>query len=124
MRPHNITDVLMEHAETGFSINHRGGIPTDGYMVGGEVGNLVLAPEHPMPYKSTDLFLDHHWSFLSSNEDYYATVRMGNEADTVYVSIERNVADLYTALALASARGELAVWDVASTEEVRTEEGN
>jgi hypothetical protein len=123
MRPHNITDVLMPHAKSGFSINHRGDIPTDGYMVGGEVESLVIKPSHPSPYLSTDLYLERHWVLLSSNEDYYAGVWTDSDTGWIYVDICRNVADLYTALALASSRGELAVWDVASAKEVRTEEG-
>jgi hypothetical protein len=123
MRPHNITDVLMERAKNGFSINHRGDIPTDGYMVGGEVMSLVLRAKHPAPYGSTDLYLSQHWNLLTNSEGYYATVTTEAHTGLVYVSIQRNVADLYTALALASARGEWSVWDVASAKEVRTEEG-
>jgi hypothetical protein len=120
MRPHNITDVLMERAESGFSINHRGDIPLDGYMVGGEVGSLVLNSSAPAPYLSTDRYLTEYWNLLTNSEDYYASVETDNEGVTL-VSISRNVADLYTALALASARGEQSVWDVASAKEVLTE---
>lgn len=122
MRPHNITDILMCHSEDGYSVSVTGETPTDGYMVGGGVTSLVIDEEkNYAPYLTTDKWLEGHWELLNK-PGYFAGIWTDSESGLVYVDISRNVADLYSALAIATARGELAVWDVAHGVEVRTEE--
>lgn len=120
LRPHNITDILFSHEDEGYSVNVQGETPTDGYMVGGEVASLILKADEPKPMTATDAWLAEH-EFTLSLPGYYAGIWKDSETGLTYVDISRNVADLYTALAIATARGELAIWDVASEREVRTE---
>lgn len=121
MRRYEITNILMDHVTEGYSVNVSGETPTDGYMVGGEVPSLVIDEEkNYKPYLTTDGWLDNHWTLLNQ-PGYYAGIWRDSDTGLIYVDIRRNVADLYSALAIASARGELAVWDVASNKEVRTE---
>jgi hypothetical protein len=115
-----ITNVLMEHRHTGYSVSVGGFQPVSGYMVGGEVESLVL-PAEGSHYLSTDDWLIAHWDLLSK-PGYFAGVWTDSESGDVYVDISRNVDDLYTALAIAAARKELAIWDVANSVEIRTEE--
>lgn len=122
LRPHEITNILMKHFEDGVSVNIYGVKPIDGYVVGGEVPGLVLKPWHPAPYLSIDQWLAEHWDRLENGRT--ASIWTDSETGITYVDISRNVTDLYSALAIASARGEIAVWDVASAKEVRTEEEN
>jgi hypothetical protein len=121
MRLHNITNVLMAHVEDGYFVNVHNHVPVDGYMVGGEVESLVIdESKNHQPYLTTDRYIANHWDLLARG-DYFAGVRTDSETELIHVDIRRNVADLYAALAIASARGELAIWDVASAKEVRTE---
>lgn len=121
-RPHEITNILMKNVVWGHRVNVTGETPTDGYMVGGEVASLVIdESKNFQPFLTTDKWLEGHWELLSK-PGYYASIHTEN--DLIYVDISRNVADLYSALAIASARGELAIWDVASAKEVHTEESN
>lgn len=122
MRPHEITNILMEHLEDGYSINVSGETPTDGYMVGGEVPSLVLEENNYRPYYTTDRWLEEHWNTLLK-PGMFAGIWLDKDTGIGYVDISRNVADMYSALAIADARGELAVWDVAHGAEVRTEKG-
>lgn len=122
MRPFNITNVLMTHQDEGYSVNTELEVPTDGYMVGGEVPSLILKPDAMYPYLTTDKWLGDHWDLLNK-PGYFAGIWKDSETGLIYVDISRNVADLYFALAIADARGELAVWDVAHNQEVRTEHG-
>lgn len=122
-RPHEITNILMEHLEDGYSVNISGEVPADGYMVGGEVPSLVIDEEkNYQPYLSTDAWLVNHWDLLNK-PGYFAGIWKDSDTGLIYVDISRNVTDLYAALAIADARGELAIWDVASSKEVRTEHG-
>lgn len=124
MRPHNITDILMGHSEDGYSVSVTGETPTDGYMVGGEVASLVIdESKNFQPFLTTDKWLEGCWDLLNK-PGYFAGIWTDSESGLVYVDISRNVADLYSALAIAASRGELAIWDVASAKEVRTEESD
>lgn len=120
-RPHEITNILMEHVETGYSVDVHGEVPTDGYMVGGEVDSLVIDEmKNYTPYLTMDAWLVKHWDLLNK-PGYYAGIWRDLDTNLIYVDISRNIADLYMALAIASSRGEIAIWDVASAKEVRTE---
>lgn len=114
----DLTDILMGHVDEGYSVDVHGNVPTDGYMVGGEVASLILRPENPRPYLTTDAWLDQVWNVLTQ-PGYFAGIWTDTDTGDVYLDISRNVTDLYTALAIAEARGELAIWDVASAKEVR-----
>lgn len=120
MRPHNITDILFSHEREGYSVNINGEVPTDGYMVGGEVPSLILEGTEMYPFRVTDAWMGEHWALLSQ-DGYYAGIWLDTETNKTYIDISRNVVDLYKALAIASSRGEIAIWDVAHGVEVRTE---
>lgn len=122
LRPHNITDILFSHEDEGYSVNVQGETPVDGYMVGGAIPSLVLKADEMYPFRATDKWLTEHWTLLNGEPGLYAGIWKDSETGLTYVDISRNVADLYTALAIASSRGEIAIWDVASAKEVRTEE--
>lgn len=123
MRPQEITDILFSHENEGYSVNVHGEAPVDGYMVGGEVPSLILPLDAWKPMHNTDEWLTEHWVLLNGEPGLYAGIWTDPETGKTYIDISRNVADLYTALAIADARGELAIWDVASAKEVRTEKG-
>ena len=121
MRIDEITDTLLVNREEGLSININGEQPKDGYMVGGEVPNFVIScPFELSALDGVDAFLSLHEALLSRPE-YFAGVWTDSDTGLVYVDISRKVDDLYTALAIAESRGELAVWDVAENKEIRTE---
>lgn len=120
-----VTNILWTNLNTGYSVNLAGGVPTDGYMVGGYVPSLVIPEDARTPLADTDAWLEGHASYLTVFGDaeplYYAGIWADSDTDIVYVDISRNVPDLYTALAIAHAHGELAIWDVANKVEIRTE---
>jgi hypothetical protein len=117
-----ITNTLFTHETDGYSVNLRGDTPFEGYMVGGEVAALVLTTDDqslfPMTY--TDRWLEKNKALLN-NPEFYAGIWTDHDTGKVYVDISRNVTDLYTALAIAESRGELAIWDVTNGKEIRTE---
>jgi hypothetical protein len=115
-----LTNTLHVHAHDGYSVNIRGDVPTDGYMVGGEVDSLVLTEDDLFPMRDTDTWLVKHLDLLD-NPVYFAGVWTDADTGKVYVDISRKVDDLYTALAIAESRGELAIWDVVNGKEIRTE---
>lgn len=122
LRHHDITNVLREHLEDGYSVNVYGEVPTSGYMVGGEVEALELSKDHPRPYLTTDAWLDKHWSYFSRfPAEYYAGIWKDSETGITYVDISRNVEDIHTAVGIALSRGEIAVWDVTNGKEIRTD---
>ncbi len=123
MRPQEITNILFSHEDEGYSVNVHGETPVDGYMVGGEVPSLILDEDERRPMTATDAWLAEH-EFTLSLPGYYAGIWKDSDTGLTYIDISRNVADLYSALAIADARGELAVWDVAHGVEVRTEHGD
>jgi hypothetical protein len=121
LNTYEVTDELLANRE-GYSVNAWGNLPTDGYMVGGVVPSLILAPE-AAKYSRTDAWIDEHWTKLKASGDVFAGIWTDTETGLVYVDLSERYDDLYTALAVATARGELAIWDVASSKEVRTEIG-
>lgn len=123
MRIDEITDVLLAHRDEGLSINIDGESPKDGYMVGGEVTSFVIScPFELSALDGVDAFLRLNEALLDQPA-YYAGVWTDSDTGLIYVDISRKVDDLYTALALADSRNELAVWDVVNGKEVRTEVG-
>ena len=114
----DLTDILMGHVDEGYSVDVHGNVPTDGYMVGGETPSLILKQGVRGRYLTTDAWLDQEWDVLTQ-PGYFAGIWTDTDTGDVYVDISRNVTDLYAALAIAEARGELAIWDVASAKEVR-----
>lgn len=120
MRIDEITNILIEESDSGYSINLTGEQPTDGYMVGGEVESLIIKDDEPRRYTTIDAWLVNHIDLLHTR-GYFAGVWKDTDTDLIYIDISRNVDDLYTALAMAEARGELAIWDVANGKEIRTE---
>lgn len=118
LRPQEITNILFSHESEGYSVNVHGETPVDGYMVGGEVPSLILKADEMYPYLTTDKWLAEH-KFTLNTPGYYAGIWKDSETGLTYVDICRNVTDLYTALAIAENRGEIAIWDVASAKEVR-----
>lgn len=118
---YDVTNELLANRE-GYSVNVHGVLPTYGYMVGGVVPSLILEPK-AAKYGPTDAWLDEHWAKLESSPDVFAGIWEDSVTGLVYVDLSERYDDLYTALAVATARGELAIWDVASSKEVRTEIG-
>ena len=117
---YDIAACLIEHAEDGYSVNVEGDTPTAGYMVGGYVPSLVFAASAPRPRYFADRWL-RNYRILLTQPDMYAGIWIDSETRDIYVDISRNVDDLYMAMAIALAHGELAIWDVANSREIRTD---
>jgi len=115
----DVTDILMANREAGYSVNIDWTAPTDGYMVGGEAPSLVIRSGETDYYSRVDAWLEINWATLEVSLHNYAGVWTDTETGDIFFDISRNVTDLYMALAIAEARGEIAIWDVASKKEVR-----
>ena len=119
-----ITNTLWLNQSTGYSVNILGEQPSTGYMVGGYVPSLVLDPPalEWTPLNDIDRFVRDNLNWLTHPAgEYYAGIWVDSDTGKVYVDISRNVDDLYVALAIATAYGEIAVWDVVNEREIRTE---
>ena len=118
----DITDILLDHADDGYSVNVYNDIPTTGYMVGGWVPSLKLGQDTLRPYNTTDGYLASHWDRLTSDSNYFAGVWTDSDTGVIYIDISRNLADLPEALAVAANFGEIAIWDVEAGKEIRLQD--
>jgi hypothetical protein len=119
----DITDILLDHADEGYSVNAENEVPTTGYMVGGFVPSLVLAPDALRPYATTDAWLTKNWSYFTVNPRvYYAGVWTDSDTGRIYIDISRNVDTFGEAIALGDLHNEIAIWDVKNGREIRLQD--
>lgn len=97
----------------GVTIDPRGGEPCDGYMVGATGRGIVV--EHHTPARVAADWVARTLLTLTPGE----CVGSWRDDDMLYLDVSTRVDSLSEALALAARTGELAVWDVANSREVR-----
>lgn len=123
LTPKAITNILFEHESEGYSVNVDGEVPTSGYMVGGYVTSLVHDEYGYQPMLDTDAWLEQHWSYFTTNPRvYFAGVWKDLETGKIYIDISRNIESLDEAVAVGVNHGEIAIWDVVNSREIRLQD--
>jgi len=122
--PKDITDILLDHSDEGYSVNAENEVPKSGYMVGGYVPSLVLAgPYEYRVYHTTDAWLTRNWHFFSEGlGEYFAGVWTDQETGKIYIDISRNIESLDEAIAVGLNFNEIAIWDVENNREIRLQD--
>lgn len=120
--PKDITDILLDHADEGYSVNAENEVPTSGYMVGGYVPSLILDQDEPVPYTITDAWLTKNWRYLTASNLFYVGVWTDSGSGKIYVDISRNIESLAAAIAVGLNFGEIAIWDVENNREIRLQD--
>lgn len=97
------------------SISMKGETPKTGYMVGGKSWTLTARPGHFDSYTVMD-FLEAHKVVLS-----WSTVYVGwwTHKGRIYLDVSDNVPDFIAAYDLGLRRGEIAIWDIQLSSEVK-----
>jgi hypothetical protein len=113
-----ITEILLASRE-GFTVDRDGNTPISGYMVGGLVPSLILEPGQPLR-EDIETWIETQRKVIALPAPWFG-IWEDSETGKIYVDLSQQYEDLYTALAVADSRKELAIWDVASAQEVRTE---
>lgn len=87
-------------------------MPPDGYFVGGLFPSLVFDSVGEIDRGEVA------W-WIGNNEASFYGVWIDEETGKVYFDGSSWVFDLYSALAVGKARNEIAIWDIANSEEIR-----
>lgn len=90
-------------------------LPTTGYFVGGRYPSLILEDAGNLNDREVRSFVTN-----SPAVDYYG-VWTDKESHVVYIDGVDHYGSISDALAYASERGEIAIWDVANAQEIRLE---
>lgn len=102
-------------------------LPDSGYMVGGMVDGVMTAAEMLSPEHHDDLvyaitnYISKHFDLLTQRNIFLGGWVDAQE-DTLWIDISERFNVKEYALLTAEDRGEIAIWDVAESEEIRVKE--
>lgn len=100
-------------------------VPTTGYMVGGYVESLMFGGElitdeghNPVAYSMMLRWVASHFK-IATKESMFLGGWIDTEENVMYVDLSQHFTDLSAALEVARHHEEIAIWDLATSEEIR-----